>query len=68
MVPRANYVMSLFILVLLFSSETTFARVSYFSETKDNKGSELLRMNNINMAKKIRGNSGRATVPSGIIS
>ncbi|KAH0986239.1 hypothetical protein GBA52_013416 [Prunus armeniaca] len=53
MVPRCSYLMSLFILILLFSSKAAFARVSHFSETKQNKGRELLKMNNIHLAKKI---------------
>ncbi|KAH0986234.1 hypothetical protein GBA52_013411 [Prunus armeniaca] len=51
-----SYLMSLFILMLLFSSKAAFARVSHFSETKQNKGRELLKMNNIHLAKKINAN------------
>ncbi|CAL9016483.1 unnamed protein product [Prunus brigantina] len=53
MIPRDSYLMSLFILMFLFSSKAAYARVSHFSETKQNKGRELLKMNNIHVAKKI---------------
>ncbi|KAH0981168.1 hypothetical protein GBA52_008345 [Prunus armeniaca] len=45
MVPKANAVyMSLFILLLLFSSKVVFARVSQFSETKENIDTEFSKM------------------------
>ncbi|CAL9016466.1 unnamed protein product [Prunus brigantina] len=76
MVPRGSYLMSLFILMLLFSSKAAFARVSqfsskaafarvsHFSETKQNKGRELLKMNNIHLAKKINANDPIGSGPS----
>ncbi|CAL9016485.1 unnamed protein product [Prunus brigantina] len=55
MVSKANGVctMSLFILLLLFSSKEAFARVSQFSETKEKMGTEFPEMKNIHLAKKI---------------
>ncbi|KAL6286258.1 hypothetical protein ACE6H2_010648 [Prunus campanulata] len=45
MVPKANAVyMSLFILLLLFSSKVVFARVSQFSETKEKIDAEFSKM------------------------
>ncbi|CAL9016462.1 unnamed protein product [Prunus brigantina] len=64
MVPRGSYLMSLFILILLFSSKAAFARVSHFSKTKQNKGRELLKMNNIHLAKKIRADDPIGSGPS----
>ncbi|KAH0986235.1 hypothetical protein GBA52_013412 [Prunus armeniaca] len=55
MVSKANGVcmMSLFILLLLFSSKVAFARVSQFSETKEKMGTEFPKMKNINLVEKI---------------
>ncbi|VVA26961.1 PREDICTED: PRUPE_4G129100 [Prunus dulcis] len=64
MVRRGSYLMSLFILILLFSSKAAFARVSHFSETKQKKGRELLKMNNIHLAKKIGANDPIGSGPS----
>ncbi|KAL6283115.1 hypothetical protein ACE6H2_014044 [Prunus campanulata] len=55
MVSKASGVcmMSLFILLLLFSSKVAFARVPQFSETKEKTSSEFQKMKNINLSKKI---------------
>ncbi|ONI21419.1 hypothetical protein PRUPE_2G064800 [Prunus persica] len=50
MVPKANAVyMSLFILLLLFSSKVVFARVSQFSETKEKINTEFSKMKIIDL-------------------
>ncbi|KAL6279522.1 hypothetical protein ACE6H2_016403 [Prunus campanulata] len=54
MVPKASSVyMSVFIILLLFSSKVAFAKVSHSSETKEKIGAKFQKMKNINVAKKI---------------
>ncbi|KAL6283113.1 hypothetical protein ACE6H2_014042 [Prunus campanulata] len=48
MVPKANVYMSLFILLLLFSSKVVFAGVSQFSETKEKIDMEFSKMKIVN--------------------
>ncbi|KAL6289355.1 hypothetical protein ACE6H2_006865 [Prunus campanulata] len=49
MVPKANAIyMSLFILLLLFSSKVVFARIFQFSETKEKINTEFSKMKIVN--------------------